>query len=301
MHSAGAGPRATTGLATWTDDAFALLTALPAVHRVGLALVEGGGRRLRFTASDRDGGPDIDWCDVDAYDDIPLNTAVRTGGPVIGTLEVLHDRYAAYVGRQAGTPTVAAAAVPIVAAGRTLGGYLLLFDRAPAFDARQRLELARIGADLGAALRRARSAARPRPQVPFASEPPPEGARVATHEVEGDPEAVAGARHFLRRTLADWGIDDDLSDNATLCLSELVTNAVIHSDDGCLVRVELRDGVLTTTVRHWGSTQATSVDPVEDPLRVHGRGLQVVDALASRWGEEVDGDGASVWFALDVE
>ena len=298
MHGPGAQPQATSGIAAWTDDAFAALTGLSGVHRVGLALVEGGGRRLRFTASDRQGRPDVDWCDVDGYDDVPLNTAVRKGDPVIGTLEDLRERYGGYVGRQGETPTVALAAVPITAAGQTLGAFLLLFDRTQLFDRRQRLDLAKAGRDLGAALRRARSAERARPRAVEEETPPPDGAKVASHDVEGDPAAVAGAREFLRHTLEEWRIDGEVADNATLCLSELVTNAVIHSHDGCLVRVVLQDGVLTTTVRNWGGEAPDSVASVADPLQVHGRGLQVVDALATRWGRD---DAMTVWFALDLE
>lgn len=300
VDRASADRQTVTGVRTWADDAFAQLTGLPAVHRVGLALVEGGGRRLRFTASDRDAGPDLDWCDVDGYDDVPLNSAVRTSRPVIGALDDLHERYPAYAGHQRETPTVALAAVPIVAAGQTIGGYLLLFDAPQAFDRRQRLQLARLGRELGAALRRARRADRSRRRKPAGDEQVPPGARVATHDVAGDPAAVAGARTFLRQTLREWGVDGEVADNATLCLSELATNAVIHSHDGCLVRVVLHDGRLTTTVLSWGTGNAASVESVADPLQVHGRGLQVVDALAAQWGHQPDRNGASVWFSMDL-
>jgi anti-sigma regulatory factor (Ser/Thr protein kinase) len=278
-----------------------LLARIPGVCRVGVALVEGGGRQLRFSASDRAGGDDLEWCDVDAYDDLPLNTAVRSGTPVIGSIEELGSRFPDYVDRQHGTATVAVAAVPVVAAGRTLGGYLLLFDRAQPFDRRQRLDLARTGRELGAALRRARGAERSRPAARVEADAPPDGARIASHDVDGDPAAVAVARQFLRRTLADWQVGEELTDDATLCLSELVTNAIIHSYSGCVVRVVLHDGVLTTTVRNWDPAPAPSVAAVADPLQVHGRGLQVVDAVAARWGHRLDPEGASVWFALDVE
>ena len=289
-----------TGVARWAEDAFTSLSDLAGVRRVGLALVEGGGRRLRFTASDRAAGPDLDWCHVDGYDDVPLNTAVRTGEPVIGRLEDLHDRFTGYVDGQRGTATVALAAVPVVAGGQTLGGYLLLFDRPQAFDRRQRLQLARTGRELGAALRRARTADRARPRAPLADEPPVAGARVATHEVDGDPAAVSGARAFLRHTLEGWGVDRELVDNAILCLSELVTNAVIHSHSGCVVRVVLEHRMLTATIMYWGGDHAASVAEVTDPLQVHGRGLLVVEALAARWGHELDTEGASVWFSMDV-
>src|SRR3954451_15959215 len=59
------------------------LAAVPDVHRVGFALAEVGGRRLRFTASDRvtDG---VEWCNVDAYDDVPITAVVRTGEAIMG-------------------------------------------------------------------------------------------------------------------------------------------------------------------------------------------------------------------------
>ena len=85
-----------------------------------------------------------------------------------------------------------------------------------------------------------------------------------------------------------------------LCLSELVTNAVIHSHDGCLGRVRLDQGVLHTTVRDHGTAGAASEVQLEDPLRVHGRGLLVVEALATRWGYELDTEGTTVWFELAV-
>lgn len=106
-------------------------------------------------------------------------------------------------------------------------------------------------------------------------------------------------RRFRRRTLDDWRIDEETTDTAVLCLSELVTNAVIHAHAGCVVRVLLEQGILTTTVRDTGTPDATSVEQLDDPLRVHGRGLQLLDALATRWGSELDTVGTTVWFVLE--
>ena len=65
------------------------------------------------------------------------------------------------------------------------------------------------------------------------------GAQVATADVEADPRAVGEARRFLRRTLAGWDVDDDTADSAILCLSEVVTNAVVHTGQPSEVRVLL--------------------------------------------------------------
>lgn len=294
-HAAAEAAHPGANVAGWADEAFAGLAALPDVRRVGLALVEGGGRRLRFTASDRDRGHEVAWCHVDAYDDVPLNTAVRTGAPVIGSIEDLADRYADFAAAQRGTATVALAAVPVVAGDDVLGGYVLFYDRSQPFDDAQCRVLADLGRRLGSDLLRAHGPGE-RPPADRSATP---GALVAVHEVPGDRAAVGPARQFLRRTLVDWRLDDESVDTATLCLSELVTNAVIHAHGGCVVRVELRDGALTVSVRDSGVAAAAAVEPVADPLQVHGRGLQLVDALATRWGYDLDGGGAAVWFALD--
>lgn len=286
-----------TGLdiSTWAHAALTRMTDVPHVHRAGLALTEGGGRRLRFTASDRSAG---DWCHVDAYDDVPLNTAVRRGTPVLGSLDDLAERYPELAARQRGTPTVAIAAVPLVAAGQVLGGVVLFWDGPQPFDEAQRTELVELGAELGAALRRVQRTTERAPAL--ADAPVPAGARVAHHEVPPDPAAVSGARRFLRRILEEWGVDDDASDTAVLCLSELVTNAVIHTHAGCTVSVVLEDDTLATVVRDCGAADATHDEARDDPFRVHGRGLQLVEALVARWGSELDASGTTVWFVLET-
>ena len=300
MQTPGVGAAgAMVDVAAWAEGALGTLSALPGVHRVGLALAEGGGRRLRFTASDRDVDGGLEWCFVDAYDDVPLNTAVRTGEPVVGSLDDLRARYRAFVDRQRGTATVGLAALPLVAAGQVLGGVVLFFERAPTFDHELRRHLAWLGEQVGTSLRCARRAAES-PRVALSDEPVPLGASVAFHDVPPDAGAVADARRFLRRTLVDWGVDEAATDAAALCLSELVTNAVIHARTGCTVRILLEDGVLTTTVRDGGAREAPPDDVGDDPLQVHGRGLQLVEALAARWGSEVDTDGTTVWFVLDL-
>jgi anti-sigma regulatory factor (Ser/Thr protein kinase) len=285
---------------TWAQDALKSLARLPGVHRVGLAMVEGGGRRLRFTASDRDGSEGSAWCHVDAYDDVPLNTAVRTGQPVTGSLHDLRRRYPRFVSRQRGTPTVALAAIPIVTAGQVLGGFVLFYDAPQPFDCDQRRELEQLGVDLGATLRHVQRG-QERAPASLPDEPVPPGAVTAVHEVENSPSSVSMARRFLRQTLDDWRVDQDASDTAVLCLSELVTNSVVHTNGGCVVRVVLDGRLLTVAVRDQGAEQAVSPTSADDPLRVHGRGLQLVDALAARWGSELDLEGTTVWFTLELD
>lgn len=282
----------------WVRSALAQLGEVPGVHRVGLALAEGGGRRLLFAASDRDNEPSIDWCEVDAYEDVPLNHSVRTGEAVVGSLDDLAGRYHAFTDRQS-RQTYALASLPIFTAGHVQGGYALFYDTPQRFDREQVTELENLGAQLGAELRRVQRATTHASRS-LEEEPVPPGAHVVTHSVAADPRAVAGARHFALATLAGWGVDQRSVDIAILCLSELVTNAIMHTDTGCDLRLVLDRGVLTTTVRDGGSTVVVDPSSVTvDPLAVHGRGLQIVDALATRWGSDLDAVGMSVWFVLE--
>ena len=283
---------------TWARSALAQLGDVPGVHRAGLALAEGGGRRLLFTASDRDNERSVEWCEVDAYENVPLNHTVRTGEAVVGSLDALARHYRAFTERQT-LKTHAVASFPIFAAGHVQGGYALFFDTPQRFDQPQLTELADLGARLGVDLRRVQRATTHASRS-LESEPMPHGAHAATYSVAADPRAVAQARHFVLRTLRSWEVDQDTVDNAILCLSELITNAIIHTDAGCELRLVLDRGILTTTVRDGGSTVV--VDPrngTVDPLAVHGRGLQLVDAFSTRWGSELDAVGMTVWFVLE--
>ena len=294
----------------WVRSAFDVLSQSPAVQRVGLALVEGGGRRLSFTASDRDRRHVTDWCELDAYADVPLNNTVRTGRPIAGSLDRLAGRYADFVSRQ-DAATCAVAAVPLVAAGQIMGGFVLYFDAVQPFDVPQVAELARLGEELGERLREGQKS-RTLAHRSLAEEPMPDGARVATHRAAGDPRAVAGARRFVQEALDAWQVEGDAADVAVLCVSELVTNAVIHAVAGCEVRLVLHDDVLTLSVRDGGAavpltpsssgepTDRPSHQPSDDPLDAQGRGLQLVEMLTTRWGSELDADGMTVWCELDL-
>jgi anti-sigma regulatory factor (Ser/Thr protein kinase) len=282
----------------WVRSAFQELTELPGVLRTGVALTDGGGRQLLFTASDRDPEQGIVWCEVDAYEDVPLNKAVRTGRPVAGPLEDLSARYPDFVGRQA-RDVRGLASVPLSAAGQILGGFVLFYAVPQPFDAPQLDRLRDLGAKLGEQLRRPQHGGT-LPGHSLAFEPVPPGARVATHVVAAAPHEVSFAREFVRSTLAAWGIEGESLDTAVLCASELVTNAIIHTQDGCELRVVLHDAVLTATVRDAGTAAARPDTSGWDPLAVRGRGLQLVEALSERWGSELHHRGMTVWCELAV-
>lgn len=63
-----------------------------------------------------------------------------------------------------------------------------------------------------------------------------------------DLRAASTARRWLRRLLDGWQIPGEVVDDATTCLSEVVTNAVIHAGSGARVAAELDEGRLLVSV-----------------------------------------------------
>ncbi|MDJ0344219.1 ATP-binding protein [Streptomyces sp. H10-C2] len=104
------------------------------------------------------------------------------------------------------------------------------------------------------------------------------------------------ARQHIRAALAEWLVDEVDARGCELIVSELVTNAVDHTDTP-LIRVicRLLDDVVTLTVAaersHPGEIQATRPEDGDD----HGRGLLIVQITADRWGvRQIVGDGVAV-------
>ena len=282
----------------WAEHALDRLVSLDGVRRAGLAVIEGGGRRLTFVSVEGTGVGLPAWCHVDAYDDVPLNTAVRSGRAVVGSLDELEETHRVFVERQRDTGTHAVAGVPVVDGGRTLGGFVLFYREPRSFEADEVELLVALGAELGRELRRAQAPLAPQPDGWVPAEPAP-GARVVQFSVASDPAAVGPARRELRLALGDWDVDSDAIERATLCLSELVTNAVVHAASVSWVRVTNDAGTVSVTVRSPGPPLHELDAAADDPLQVHGRGLQLVEALSSSWGSEKHGRGLTTWFVLD--
>ncbi len=288
-----------SGIDEIADSLLTDLAALPGVRRVGFALSEGGGRRLRFTASDRSGEDRVDWCHIDAYDDVPLTLVVRTGESVMGDRSSLDSRFDEFV---AGQPAEirALAAVPLPGIGSPIGGLIVYLEEEWAFDETQRRLLEATARRAADAVRRVRVDGRDEPADD--TEPEDDSTPTARIVLEDDPRAAGMARRFLREFLDRADVSDDLVSVAELCLSELVTNAIVHARTRSELRATL-DTSLTVSVRDRGggpaSDAATDDDP--DPLRVHGRGLKLVEALADRWGAERDAVGTTVWFSLELD
>ncbi len=125
--------------------------------------------------------------------------------------------------------------------------------------------------------------------------------QTATTELPADSSASPLARRALSRWLTSWDVDEEVTETAVLCLSELVTNAVIHSGTSPRVTAQLDDERLLVAVQDRGHRGSARLTEDHEPTDISGRGLMLVEALASAWSAEHSADGTTVWFELDTE
>jgi anti-sigma regulatory factor (Ser/Thr protein kinase) len=112
-----------------------------------------------------------------------------------------------------------------------------------------------------------------------------------------EPAEAARARHFVRRALAGCATAAD----AALLTSELFANAIQHSRSGggsvhMLVWHRCIESARVIVIDD-GSVSAPAVRRA-GRLRTTGRGLLLVQELATRWGHDGGDFGRAVWFEL---
>jgi anti-sigma regulatory factor (Ser/Thr protein kinase) len=87
---------------------------------------------------------------------------------------------------------------------------------------------------------------------------------------------------------------------ALLVLSELVTNAVLHGAEPIEVYVSRDDDLLRIEVSDGGSRGDGVTPRTHDDPRPGGRGLHIVNSLASRWGTTDNDGGKTVWAEIGL-
>ncbi|MEV0092517.1 ATP-binding protein [Streptomyces sp. NPDC050738] len=126
-------------------------------------------------------------------------------------------------------------------------------------------------------------------------------------EVGADPAEVGRARRWARSRLDGSGIkvDDSVAETLILLISELVTNAVVHT--GCPAVLRMLFGPSESCAEEAGTVRVEVADISSRPPRprhaegddTNGRGLELVDGLADRWGWQPEGAGKSIWCEVD--
>jgi anti-sigma regulatory factor (Ser/Thr protein kinase) len=118
----------------------------------------------------------------------------------------------------------------------------------------------------------------------------------STRRFAPHPESAAAARDFVTRAVRAIGCE---SSEAALLTSELATNAIVHAQTHFDVNVERRG---EGTVRVAIVNHAPEMLPVfREPSAEGGRGLVLVDRLATAWGFERREDRKAMWFELSVD
>ncbi|MDG4856791.1 ATP-binding protein [Streptomyces sp. T-3] len=126
---------------------------------------------------------------------------------------------------------------------------------------------------------------------------PTEGpGRFAVFAFLPEPRRIREVRHAVTALLTYWDVDADVRDTAELAVSELTTNAVVHSPASTSITVLLE---LTTTLHvevRDGSKKLPMQQTSQDDRSESGRGLDLVAALCSEWGTTVYDNGSkAVW------
>ncbi|MEU1127253.1 ATP-binding protein [Streptomyces sp. NPDC005899] len=117
--------------------------------------------------------------------------------------------------------------------------------------------------------------------------------RVGHADLSAVGEMRCALREFLRHRP---GRQDP--DVAELLLSELLTNALIHTRNGAVVTVTSAPARLRVEVRDFlVEREPTPYVPNADD-GTHGRGLLLVRSLADSWGITAQALGKVVWFEL---
>lgn len=125
------------------------------------------------------------------------------------------------------------------------------------------------------------------------------GDRHTAFRLAAHPASVGTLRREAREELRRWGLAAAVCDDVVLIVSELVTNAVVHSA-GDTVTCLLRGGPeIYVEVGSEGRGGFRCDARSEDE---GGRGLLVVEALSTTWGVHVASPGAgwTAWATLTV-
>jgi anti-sigma regulatory factor (Ser/Thr protein kinase) len=108
-------------------------------------------------------------------------------------------------------------------------------------------------------------------------------------------QSARAARLFIKERLNAWG-RENLTEAAELLTNELVTNSILHAGTDIVVEASHEPEVVRIEVSDFeGSAVARRRGALDDE---RGRGLELVDALASSWGVVRSPRGKTVWFEI---
>ena len=132
--------------------------------------------------------------------------------------------------------------------------------------------------------------------TPGTGSEPTDGVTTHTAALPYTAEAARDARNQLGRLL-DGRCSLPIIQTASLLTSELATNAVLHGAPPLHLHARIADAIIRVEV-HDGSASTSPARRKAHATDQGGRGLAIIEALASRWGTEPTAGGKFVWFEL---
>lgn len=113
------------------------------------------------------------------------------------------------------------------------------------------------------------------------------------------PASIASVRRFAVEACRAHGLDA-LVDTVALLVSEMATNALVHGAGQVQVQVQVRAARNGRRLRVEVADQSPQMPVVRRPglLSEGGRGLALVESLATDWGMQRQDGGKAVWFEL---
>ena len=116
------------------------------------------------------------------------------------------------------------------------------------------------------------------------------------------PQAAGRFRHHAVSAAQRWGLHREAGETVEACVSELVTNAIVHGvgRDVLMMLYYTGDSVLTEVFGHALDEPVIPASARSDQAE-SGRGLLIVESLAKDWGSEHTGLGLlRVWASIAV-
>ena len=116
------------------------------------------------------------------------------------------------------------------------------------------------------------------------------------------PRSVSAARHAVAELLLERAdpAPPVVVEDVVLLVSELVTNAVLHAATDTRVSASLHDGLVSVAVGDYDPGHAPFLAE-RGSMATNGRGVMLVDALATDWGIDLRDDSKVVWFEVSYD
>jgi anti-sigma regulatory factor (Ser/Thr protein kinase) len=117
--------------------------------------------------------------------------------------------------------------------------------------------------------------------------------------VPSDPAAPSFVRQWIRDMLHASGVTSEVLGDTLLVVNELVMNAVVHAATPIVVSLEYSRNTCRCSVRDRSSTGP--MPRIVERADGSGRGLRLVNAIASAWGVERSATGTTVWAEIGAD